>query len=539
MADEVDNLGPCPNCCGTWCLGPWFNASDRTCPGLCPTTLDNSICPLCVKAEVTITAITPGYESILAGIPNPFHLYFEGAGDNLAGGCDGNYPNPIPGAGPIDPSGVGQRFEYWGLAVGTGYGPGCSCDGTKTGFCAGWHNGTTSSVHFQLNDGACGTSTPNAGAYVSHTCSPFEINYSGGWIYWLGHSPYFVQKIGEFSVKFTLVDCAEIPVYRWWCVGGECIQSETMPEGATAGPWVTKTECDEECAGVTTDPYWCVDGSCVQAATSPPGATGGPFTTMALCNADCVMPDPVLKYWCIYGVCQSGYTIPHPDATGPFDLPGECSAECGPAEMVWICGPDSGPSRISKWEATQLGYTYYATEAEAEAVCPSAFWCIPEGCIQWWGGTTPTGATGGPYPSAPECAAVCDPMDGPGYYCVEGVCGFYSSRPGGATGIKHATFAACMDGCVVLSGAPAQVDGAPVQIQSAPVPPPPPPPAPRKTLKVIPPCFNRSEVPIDRAACNCPDKWVFSCKVFGKCRLRKDLGDGIAVCDGCQSWEEV
>ena len=409
----------------------------------------------------------------------------------------------------------------------------CICDGKKTQihFKAANPSPLTPYVRFWL------TGSPLT--YVSHTCDPFEINYTGGQIEVVMDWIPDIDIYGSFSAKITLVDCNEIPVYRWWCVGGECVQSETMPGGATGGPWTTKADCEEGCAGASADPWWCVDGSCVQAATSPPGATGGPYASFALCGAGCVPPEPDLKYWCSYGVCQSGYSKPHADATGPFDLPGDCSIVCGPAEMVWICAEDTGVSTISKWEAIQLGYTYFETEAEAETTCSAQFWCVPQGCVQWWGGTAPPDASAGPWPTLADCQINCDPLEGPGYYCVEGICGFYGSRPVGATGFRADNFAACMDLCVVLSGAPTQADGAPVQIQSEPIPPPPPPPAPRQPLKVIPPCFNRSEVPIDRAGCNCVDKWVFSCKVHGKCRLRKDFGDGITVCEGCNDWEEV
>lgn len=53
------------------------------------------------------------------------------------------------------------------------------------------------------------------------------------------------------------------------------------------------------------------------------------------------------------------------------------------------------------------------------------------------------------------------------------------------------------------------------------------------------PCFNMSATPIDRANCNCPEKFVYGCKIHGKCRPNSDLGDGIKCCQGCNEFEEA
>lgn len=53
------------------------------------------------------------------------------------------------------------------------------------------------------------------------------------------------------------------------------------------------------------------------------------------------------------------------------------------------------------------------------------------------------------------------------------------------------------------------------------------------------PCVNMTAIPIDRADCNCPEKFVYGCSLHGKCRPNSDLGDGILCCQTCQDFEEV
>ena len=53
------------------------------------------------------------------------------------------------------------------------------------------------------------------------------------------------------------------------------------------------------------------------------------------------------------------------------------------------------------------------------------------------------------------------------------------------------------------------------------------------------PCVNQSAIPIDRAECNCPDKWVYGCEIYGKCRTNVDQGDGLPVCRLCDKYEEA
>lgn len=37
------------------------------------------------------------------------------------------------------------------------------------------------------------------------------------------------------------------PESRWWCVGGECVQSTSAPEGYNAGPYSSQAQCAENC----------------------------------------------------------------------------------------------------------------------------------------------------------------------------------------------------------------------------------------------------------------------------------------------------
>lgn len=53
------------------------------------------------------------------------------------------------------------------------------------------------------------------------------------------------------------------------------------------------------------------------------------------------------------------------------------------------------------------------------------------------------------------------------------------------------------------------------------------------------PCVNMSAVPIDRAGCNCPDRFIYKCEIYGKCRPNSDLGDGIMCCQKCPDYEEA
>ncbi len=53
------------------------------------------------------------------------------------------------------------------------------------------------------------------------------------------------------------------------------------------------------------------------------------------------------------------------------------------------------------------------------------------------------------------------------------------------------------------------------------------------------PCVYRTELPIDRADCNCPFKFVYGCEKHEKCRPFTDNGDGVRCCQKCEDYEEV
>lgn len=64
-------------------------------------------------------------------------------------------------------------------------------------------------------------------------------------------------------------------------------------------------------------------------------------------------------------------------------------------------------------------------------------------------------------------------------------------------------------------------------------------PNPMSSPRLELPCIHQSAIPIDRADCNCPDKWVYGCEIFGQCRTNVDQGDGLQVCRECERYEEV
>lgn len=245
------------------------------------------------------------------------------------------------------------------------------------------------------------------------------------------------------------------PSDPYWCTVEGCVQSPLQPANAIGGPYATSVICEEECADIPPPepPYWCVEEVCVQSSTPPAGYTGGPYVNLAACQAAECEPTPVGDFWCLFGDCVQSVTSPDPSATGPYATSELCEASCeGPPEMVWHCGFDSGCALISKAEAIILGYTYYATEAECQAECDVAYWCMPDpdGCSPYYGGYIPPTALGGPYATIELCYESCD--NGPGWYCVDGTCGFYPSRPVGATGAKHATYLDCVPECFVFEG---------------------------------------------------------------------------------------
>lgn len=232
----------------------------------------------------------------------------------------------------------------------------------------------------------------------------------------------------------------------YWCTPSGCVQSRLQPTTAIGGPYATLVECSTVCEEITPeDPYWCVDGLCVQSATEPEGSTGGPYLILGECEAEC---GASANYWCLYGNCVESATQPDPSATGPYATSFICAENCpGPAIMVYVC-TDAGCGTIAKSGAIMGGYTYYDTLGECEAACPTQFWCVDDVCAEYWTGYTPPSYSAGPFSTIEECYDECD--TGEGWYCLGGTCGFYSSRPPGATGPRSNSYAECVPNCFVF-----------------------------------------------------------------------------------------
>ncbi len=115
--------------------------------------------------------------------------------------------------------------------------------------------------------------------------------------------------------------------------------------------------------------------------------------------------------------------------------------------MVWRC-TDNGCGTITRSGAIMSGYTYYLTEAACNAACPTQFWCVEDACAEYWTGYTPVSYSAGPFITIDSCYEECD--TGPGWYCLDGVCGSYPARPPGAVGPRHDSYAECVPECFVL-----------------------------------------------------------------------------------------
>lgn len=218
-----------------------------------------------------------------------------------------------------------------------------------------------------------------------------------------------------------------------------------------------------ECSPTYQTPWWCVDNNCVQTMIEPVGATSGPYATEALCIPICEeAPSPEGDYWCLYGNCVQSPTQPDPAATGPYTSPGQCVTNCpGPAEMVWRC-TDVGCGTLSRSGAIMGGYTYYLTEAACNEACPIEFYCVENVCQQYAVGSPPASFSSGPFITIGDCYIECD--TGEGWYCVSGVCGFYSSRPFGAIGPRYDSYFLCQPDCALSVEGTFQAYASPVAV---------------------------------------------------------------------------
>jgi len=333
----------------------------------------------------------------------------------------------------------------------------------------------------------------------------------------------------------SMVDCSAgcgtVVALKWYCTPAGCVEASTPPADATSGPHDTLQICQATCSQTppTPDPYWCVSGTCVQSANQPPGGTG-PFTTLANCVAGCA-PAPTSKWWCIYGVLVKSVTSPHPDAAGPFN--DAVSANCGPAEMVWHCA-ESGPARISKWDAVQHGWPYYQTEAETVAAgCVAKWYCTPDGCGRYT--APPAGVVSGPHATDAICRAICGGSPDPtaGWYCVgstaRGVvsfsCQYFSTLP--------------PDGTVIASGPHANSQGCGLNCDTS-TPDQPPIRITRSSVdiqRVTIPCVHLGDAIEDPATCGCGTAVLRKCAIYGQCRRTGYPKAGEPICLTCPSYQ--
>jgi len=237
----------------------------------------------------------------------------------------------------------------------------------------------------------------------------------------------------------------------YWCTSAGCVQSPLQPAGAFGGPYSSSSACTTACAELVppNPPYWCVASACVQSSTPPEGYTGGPYASLAICQAaSCEPAPPSGDYWCLYGSCVQSETQPDVSATGPYASAAICAENCsGPPQMVWYCS-DYGCSTITRSSAIMNGYTYYLTEAACNPSCPTQFWCVDFGCVEYWTGYTPTSPSAGPFANIEDCYTECS--TGAGWYCLSGTCGYYTDRPPGATGPRSSSYLECQPNCFVL-----------------------------------------------------------------------------------------
>lgn len=339
----------------------------------------------------------------------------------------------------------------------------------------------------------------------------------------------------------------------YWCTPTGCEQSPLQPADAIGGPYATLGECETACAEIPppNPPWWCVENLCVQSDEPPLGYTGGPYASQAICQAaGCEPPPPEGDYWCLYGNCVQSPTQPDPAATGPYATSGECVSECpGPAEMVWRC-TDAGCGTLSRSGAIMGGYVYYLTQAECEEACPVEYYCVDNVCEVWAVGYSPPSFSAGPFATISQCYEECD--NGPGWYCLGGVCGNYPARPPGAYGPRHDTYQDCVADCafVVESVSPSENISQPaaIQITTQPVI------QPRKIEQKKPvqstkvkktmerinvPCIHLGGNLESLASCGCNKKNVLKeCALYGKARVYGlTKSDDEKVCFSCPSYQ--
>lgn len=531
----------CP-CCGDCACDEAYLRDLFGTSGICPdaTVAAN---PIYILAEFTLDkagAINPGSYDI-SGIPDTFYVKFRSV---QACNC------------------------YLGVSPYTDY---CNtllvvCQGKDYGDNPGWDNFRSTYGFGAYIYSNSGSGAYNIGFMPTHgqlpvSCLMYAPDYEG-MVY-----TDFVIKISSVNIGLFLwpqspvVYSDPIPLGSY-----TCSPKEFNLDARIANPAIglsinctIKLTITTDCSLIDpdSDPWWCTATGCVRSATEPGGATGGPFATKTVCQETCSSD---VRYWCLYGQCVSGTTTsPHVDATGPYLTPADCAASCtGPATMVWIC-TEAGCGTTSKAYAVLNSITYYTSSAACLGDCASEWYCYGGTCFQWFDLVTPPlYFDSGPYSTELDCSGSCLGT-GAGWYCVDFVCGYYTSVPGGASSGPHPTEASCLDVCVALGLQPIAdrepknglfplISSQALPIQTRPK-------KPTQQSKIVPnpelekikqriqiPCIHLGEK-IGETACGPCQKLndLRSCAIFGKCR-RKGLVnelEGEKECFSCERFEPV
>ncbi len=309
MALQITRECGCNKCCGCWNLAPFFNKSDRHCPGICPDTIQNARPNMiCLVAELTWTP-TPGQEYFFQSLPNPIPMkFYSNCPNYFTSGWPYNTPDVTTQPGHPEGNSAGYAYPYWPPYLGNvllakydthrgyfyqtdvGNGriysglPHINFGGTIPAFWAAGsskppadqsgytckadlanlellapvandgYSGSRESVFYgaKVLDGATpfagGATGPSQGwALESSNCSPFELRYTGGKIFTCVPGNYTTPdtSLGTFTVSIKLTDCINRKKFFWWCVNQNIKQSATPIAGATGGPYATYRDAVE------------------------------------------------------------------------------------------------------------------------------------------------------------------------------------------------------------------------------------------------------------------------------------------------------
>ena len=276
---------------------------------------------------------------------------------------------------------------------------------------------------------------------------------------------------GPFSSLEECSGCRQPPqkAKKWYCLNGTCAQYDTKPSGAS-GPYDTNAICSNACSTPVVKKWYCVSGVCGEYQTAPPGATAGPFDTSAQCGTSCQPIPPPVKFWCVNNTCVNSQTQPVGATAGPFNTLEECGLSCSVPLKWWCLDGNCAESRVQPAGSTGP----YSSQNECSASCVPpvryVYACISAGnCSQM---TYETAVNAGLffYGTAADCASHCTTPPNPyvGYYCVpvtnqtyattpNNTCiqwGNNTSAPVGASSGPYSTLADCEAGCNQTPGLP-------------------------------------------------------------------------------------